>query len=373
MSEALQAATRALNAATEDLKRVTAGIPADGGEAAVTPPPDPAARVETEPDSPIELVYSGTVAPTPEQGAAQGAAQAALADAQSVAPGTTGEAAAETEAAMEDLRTAGQALERAAADQADQDTQEALLRNLQRSTAKLESSTAKTLTAVAQEAESLPAEAGEVQQQVATVGTADAASTPLEASEGTEADVGATVGAAATAAGVAIAPGGWSWGKLFKYALAIAVLVFLGSMVFRKIWESDSPFWKRLRGTAGGLATKPVGSGKPGSTGKPGGPGKPAKKADAPASVGDAPAAALSDVVGDSATGPKNKGPGARPPSPDTAGSTTQRAQKGKSGFCYIGEDRGFRSCIKVDGSSQCMSGQIFASQAQCVNPELRE
>lgn len=59
-------------------------------------------------------------------------------------------------------------------------------------------------------------------------------------------------------------------------------------------------------------------------------------------------------------------------PQPDDATSSTQKNQN-KSGFCYIGEDRGFRSCIKVDEMDQCMSGEIFPSQALCVNPNLRE
>jgi hypothetical protein len=43
-----------------------------------------------------------------------------------------------------------------------------------------------------------------------------------------------------------------------------------------------------------------------------------------------------------------------------------------KSGFCYIGEDRGFRSCIKVGESTKCMSGEIFPTREVCVNPRLR-
>ena len=60
-------------------------------------------------------------------------------------------------------------------------------------------------------------------------------------------------------------------------------------------------------------------------------------------------------------------------PSPDTAGSRTQSNQPQKSGYCYIGEDRGFRSCIKVNDSSKCMSGQVYATRAQCIDPELRQ
>jgi len=44
----------------------------------------------------------------------------------------------------------------------------------------------------------------------------------------------------------------------------------------------------------------------------------------------------------------------------------------GKSGWCYIGEDRGFRTCSKVGANDVCMSGDIFPSQEICVNPNLR-
>jgi hypothetical protein len=44
----------------------------------------------------------------------------------------------------------------------------------------------------------------------------------------------------------------------------------------------------------------------------------------------------------------------------------------GKAGWCYIGEDRGFRSCVQVDETDVCMSGDIFPSQEICVNPNLR-
>lgn len=60
-------------------------------------------------------------------------------------------------------------------------------------------------------------------------------------------------------------------------------------------------------------------------------------------------------------------------PLPDDAGSTTQ-ASKGtrKAGFCYIGEDRGFRSCISVGEGDECMSGDIFPTRDMCINPNLR-
>lgn len=62
-------------------------------------------------------------------------------------------------------------------------------------------------------------------------------------------------------------------------------------------------------------------------------------------------------------------------PSPraDDSTSVTQKHQSGKGGYCYIGEDRGFRSCVKVEASDKCMSGQVFSRQDICVNPTLRE
>ena len=44
----------------------------------------------------------------------------------------------------------------------------------------------------------------------------------------------------------------------------------------------------------------------------------------------------------------------------------------GKAGWCYIGDDRGFRTCGEVGVSDTCMSGDIFPSQEICMNPSLR-
>lgn len=55
----------------------------------------------------------------------------------------------------------------------------------------------------------------------------------------------------------------------------------------------------------------------------------------------------------------------------DNSGSTIQSGS-GKSGWCYIGEDRGFRSCMEIGDNDKCMSGDIFPSKDICVNPNLR-
>ena len=66
-----------------------------------------------------------------------------------------------------------------------------------------------------------------------------------------------------------------------------------------------------------------------------------------------------------------------KPVIPETDEATISKIQsnkpKSKSGFCYIGEDSGIRSCIKVGEGDVCMSGDIFPTQAVCINPNLRE
>ena len=60
-------------------------------------------------------------------------------------------------------------------------------------------------------------------------------------------------------------------------------------------------------------------------------------------------------------------------PEADDSTSRIQMNPTSKSGFCYIGEDRGFRSCINVKEGDVCMSGDIFPTEAICINPRLRE
>ena len=60
-------------------------------------------------------------------------------------------------------------------------------------------------------------------------------------------------------------------------------------------------------------------------------------------------------------------------PEADDSTSSIQMKPTSKSGFCYIGEDRGFRNCINVGEGDVCMSGDIFPTEAICINPNLRE
>lgn len=56
----------------------------------------------------------------------------------------------------------------------------------------------------------------------------------------------------------------------------------------------------------------------------------------------------------------------------ETSSSLTMSKATNKSGWCYIGEEKGYRSCIDVGANDMCMSGDIFPSKDICVNPSLR-
>ena len=61
-------------------------------------------------------------------------------------------------------------------------------------------------------------------------------------------------------------------------------------------------------------------------------------------------------------------------PSADDSYSSIQNSKSSsKSGWCFIGEERGYRSCVEVGENDICMSGDIFPRKEICINPTLRE
>ena len=56
---------------------------------------------------------------------------------------------------------------------------------------------------------------------------------------------------------------------------------------------------------------------------------------------------------------------------PDQTDSSVQSPPS--KGWCYVGTDKGFRSCAQIRNSSACLSGKIFPTKAICINPSLRE
>ena len=177
------------------------------------------------------------------------------------------------------------------------------------------------------------------------------------------------------------------WGMIVRYALIIIILAFLGFNLFTylgKVTGGVADVFKPILGALGigagetikqtvsvsaegtkgvvDVAAGTVGSGidllEQGLTGN----AQRNKIDDASAGTGVALDAAVANA-GNSDD-----------PVPDDAGSRTQSSKaSGKAGYCYIGEDRGFRSCIKVNQADMCMSGDIFPSRDICVNPSLRE
>jgi hypothetical protein len=64
---------------------------------------------------------------------------------------------------------------------------------------------------------------------------------------------------------------------------------------------------------------------------------------------------------------------GANDSSNYTADDSSSSVQvRSKTGWCYIGKEKGTRNCIEVGENDQCMSGDIFPTHQVCVNPNLR-
>ena len=69
-----------------------------------------------------------------------------------------------------------------------------------------------------------------------------------------------------------------------------------------------------------------------------------------------------------------NKSSVAREDNVESDISTESEIQKPKKGnYCYIGTDRTFRSCVKMNDNDTCVSGKIFPTKDICINPNLRE
>ena len=54
---------------------------------------------------------------------------------------------------------------------------------------------------------------------------------------------------------------------------------------------------------------------------------------------------------------------------PDRTTSDIQRGSSGKKGYCYIGKDKGFRSCIYAGVNDVCESGELYPTMDVCRYP----
>ena len=59
-------------------------------------------------------------------------------------------------------------------------------------------------------------------------------------------------------------------------------------------------------------------------------------------------------------------------PSPDLSSESDIQMVK-KTGYCYIGSDKGKRHCVSVKTKDKCMSGEVYPSMDVCINPNLRK
>lgn len=77
----------------------------------------------------------------------------------------------------------------------------------------------------------------------------------------------------------------------------------------------------------------------------------------------DPQSAALHKALSSSSSSPEND---------YQANEAVSTVQGSKAGWCFVGEDRGYRSCAEVGVHDTCMSGDIFPTQELCIHPNLR-
>lgn len=59
------------------------------------------------------------------------------------------------------------------------------------------------------------------------------------------------------------------------------------------------------------------------------------------------------------------------PPKPDSAMDSKVQC-RGKKGWCFVGEQDGYRSCLEVGANNYCQSGNVYPTRDVCINPSLR-
>jgi len=185
------------------------------------------------------------------------------------------------------------------------------------------------------------------------------------------------------------------------WLIIILILAFLGFNIFSYLAEGTrditgwfAPFIQKILGGAATVAGQTVDVAAEGGKAVVGGT---AAVVGGTADVLDAGLTAVQDVTPNSASSSLSKQSvqGTMPQQDVTANTALNRAlnasqqgganddyeaheapssvhSAGKAGWCFVGEDRGFRTCAEVGVNDDCMSGDIFPSQELCINPNLR-
>lgn len=140
--------------------------------------------------------------------------------------------------------------------------------------------------------------------------------------------------------------------NISKWILLIIILSILGLNIFN--------YLARATEVAGGVAKAGVGAGLEGTRKTVGLSGKGA------ASI----AGALEKGIGELESALDIEVTDSPQPNSDEDANGVQLPKK--SGYCYIGSDKGYRSCVYVGHSDTCMSGEVFPTIDVCINPKLR-
>jgi len=59
-------------------------------------------------------------------------------------------------------------------------------------------------------------------------------------------------------------------------------------------------------------------------------------------------------------------------PKPDSTMTSAVQC-RGKKGWCYVGTQDGYRSCLQVGAGDYCQSGNVYSSKQLCMNPSLSQ
>jgi len=180
--------------------------------------------------------------------------------------------------------------------------------------------------------------------------------------------------------GATASPAGWSWGTIFKVFLILVVLAILGLNVFTYLAKGSDLFSEILgrfthklpavlqdtvelseKGTELGIEVA-------GGTVQSAGDVLTRELGLRHSQMWENRDRTLKNAVEQRRMPHINEHPEYEP---DRSDSNVQA--KRKPGWCYIGTDRGFRSCIRVGDSDKCMSGRIFPTRDICINPSLRQ
>jgi hypothetical protein len=182
-------------------------------------------------------------------------------------------------------------------------------------------------------------------------------SAPMTATQGMGAGTGTGTG---TGTGAGTSADSISWSTLLRYGLILLILAFLGLNIFTYLGKTTDFITDTFRPILAFFGYGIAATAKQTID-------ITAKGTKAIVNVAAGTATGGINVLENTLSGGGGSSSKINMPIPDDYSKA-----KSKSGFCYIGEDRGFRSCINVGEGDTCMSGDIFPTMDRCINPNLR-